>query len=149
MRSIPTRSGPERRRYSLHLSSLRFNIVRVPGADSTHALRDFPRMEVVCGAFVRRSRQRIYDSLSSTLRPGCLPVCCRAKISSFHRQGDTTNFDRRSACHPADDLNFESQFPRNGGFRQLRVGGCDSHPKMLYRVAAIHCSVIEAGVFAY
>ncbi len=35
------------------------------------------------------------------------------------------------------------------GFLATRVGGCDSHPKMLYRVAAIHRSVTDAGVFPF
>src|ERR1700722_18330353 len=118
MRSVPTRSGPERSRHSLHLSCIRFSEETRPangdniaqhcatsrGADTNDALCDFPGMEVGCGTFVRRSHRRIYGSLSSTLRPARLPVCCRPKASSFHRQGDTTNPCTRSACDSGNDV---------------------------------------------
>jgi hypothetical protein len=110
MRSVPTRSGPERSRHSLHRGGLRFSqeagsaygdnlsqyCAASRGADTNDALCDFPRVEVGCGTFVRRSHRRIYGSLSSTLRPARLPVCCRPKASSFHRQGDTA-LDQRLA----------------------------------------------------
>src|SRR5580700_7993768 len=118
MRSVPTRSGPERSRHSLHLGGLRFSqesgsaygdnlsqyCAASRGADTNDALCDFPGMEIGCGTFVCRSHRRIYGSLSSTLRLARLPVCCRPKASSFHRQGDTTNPCTRSACHSGNDV---------------------------------------------
>ena len=118
MRSVPTRSGPERDRHSLHLSCIRFceeprpangdNIAQHCATSRRtnidYALRNLPGMEVGDGTFVLRSHRRIYGSLSSTLRPACLPVCCRPKASSFRRQGDTTNSGTRSACNSGNDV---------------------------------------------
>jgi len=118
VRSFRARNGPERSRHSLHLGGIRFRQKARPAngdniaqhcatsrrTDFDYALRDVPGMEVGCGTFVRRSHRRIYGSLSSTLRPARLPVGCRPKASSFHRQGDTTNPCRRSACHSGNDV---------------------------------------------
>jgi len=93
------------RKQDLPMATTSLNIVqRLGGADTNDALCDFPGMEVGCGTFVRRSHRRIYGSLSSTLRLARLPVCCRPKASSFHRQGDTTNPCTRSAWHSGNDV---------------------------------------------
>jgi hypothetical protein len=97
-------------------------------------------------------RQKV-KQINDTGNPG--PGIRRRFCNPFHhfKPPEGPPHERGDATIPtfadlASNVHIE---PCHQPVQDLRMSfyACDSHPKMLYRVAAIYSSVTEAGVFPY